>query len=453
MSLLLFLTISCKKEDSFLGAKPNQALAVPSTLADLQNLLNDDQVFNRASDPALGEISSDDFSVQDDAFVALFLSAERNAYTWQNSIYDATLTQVSDWNGPYLMVYYANTILEALPKLSNAGNQAQADQINGAALFYRSYAFYNLVQTFALPYDEATAATIPGVPLRLSSDLNTRPQRASLADCYRQITSDLQAALQLLPVTAVFKTQPSQPAANALLARIYLAIGKYGEALTYANACLNQYPTLTDYNPLNAPGTTSIAKTYVDEDIYHSTLQSYSVLVNRRYSYVDPAFVALYNDHDLRKTKFFTTLDGMPAFPRFVGSYDFKNLKYSGLATDEVYLIKAECQARSGDVTSAMATLNTLLVKRWKASTFIPLTSVSQEDALNQILLERRKELLYRGLRWTDLRRLNKDPKTSFQLQRTVNGITYTLPAGDPRYAMPIPDNEVGLGGTTQNER
>lgn len=449
--LICLLCLSgCRKEDNFLATKPNQSLAVPTTLTDLQNLLSNEQVFNRGSDPALGELSSDDFSVADDAYLSLTLSLERKAYTWQRSIYDATYTQIPDWNAPYLMVYYANTVLDALPKINTGGNQALADQVKGAALFYRSYAFYNLLQTFALPYDEAAADNILGIPLRLTADLNTRPQRAGLATCYRQVINDLRAAAGLLPVTPAFKTQPSRPAANALLARISLALGQYSDALTYANACLGQYSTLTDYNRLNTPSATGISKTFLEEDIYHSTLVNYSVISTRRNAYVGADFVALYDANDLRKTKFFTTLDGLQ---RFVGSYDFKNLKYAGLATDEVYLIKAECLARSGDTPGAMDALNTLLIKRWKTSAFVPLTASSQADAIARILLERRKELLFRGIRWTDLRRLNKDPRYAVQLNRTVNGITYTLPAGDPRYAMPIPDNEISLGGLIQNIR
>ena len=88
-----------------------------------------------------------------------------------------------------------------------------------------------------------------------------------------------------------------------------------------------------------------------------------------------------------------------------------------------------------------MADLNSLLVKRWANGTFTPYTAVDAADALNQILTERRKELLYRGLRWTDLRRLNKSPATAITLTRTVNGQIYTLPPNDPRYLYAIPDN------------
>ncbi|MFP9100715.1 RagB/SusD family nutrient uptake outer membrane protein [Flavobacterium sp. RHBU_24] len=89
------------------------------------------------------------------------------------------------------------------------------------------------------------------------------------------------------------------------------------------------------------------------------------------------------------------------------GSYDGSPLPFSGIATDEIYLIKSECLARAGKFTEAMQVLNTLLEKRWIAGTFFPL-SATGTAALDIILSERRKELVLRGLRWSDLRRLNK---------------------------------------------
>ncbi len=444
---------SCKKQDSFLDTKPNQALKTPTSLADLQGLLQNEDVFNSQPDPGLGQIASDDFLIQDDVFPGLS-SDERNSYTWQKAIYDASSDQSAEWTSAYQMVYYANVVLDALQSIQPApGEKSNYDQVKATALFYRAWAFYGLLQTFAMPYNKNNAASLPGIPLRLTSDLNAHPARATIAEGYAQVLSDLKLALPVLPVTPVYKTKPSQPAVNGLLARISLGMGDYGSALTYANACLAQYPTITDFNTLNSSTITTIDITYLSEDIYHSALVGHTVYVVRRDSYIDPAFTSAYHDNDLRKAKFFTVLDKLPQFPRFVGSYDFKGQKYDGLATDEIYLIKAECQARGGDATGAMTSLNLLLKARWKTGTFVPYVAASADDALLQILSERRKELLLRGLRWTDLRRLNQEPRFAVTLQRTVSGVTYTLPPNDPRYAFPLPTAEITLGGLTQNPR
>lgn len=448
LGLNILASGSCKKQDSFLDTKPDEALAVPSTLADLQSLLQYEGLFN-INDPALGEIGTDDFYTTTANWNTL-TSKERNCYIWAKQVYDAG-ANVNDWSAPYQQVYYANTVLDNLPKISFTSNQSDlANQIKGAALFYRSIAFYNLLQTFSLPYDSLTAATDPGIPLRLSSNLNGQSVRATEKQCYDQIISDLLMAADLLPLTPAYKTEPSQPAANALLARIYLATQNYSKAFQYADACLKQYNTLVDYNTLS-PTAKAISTTYLAEDIFHTRLYSYAITFVNSKSVTDSLLYRSYTDNDLRKIHFFILNGGLPYFR---GSYNFLGSNpFSGIATDEVYLARAECYARLGNKAAAMNDLNALLITRWKTGTFIPYTAVSAENALQQILLERRKELLYRGLRWTDLRRLNKDSRFANTLTRVINGVVYTLAPNDPRYALPIPDNEIAVSGIAQNLR
>jgi len=327
------------------------------------------------------------------------------------------------------------------------------NQLQGQALFYRSYAFYNLVQVFAMPYNPQTAGSDLGIPLRLTADITLRSTRATVQACYDQITNDLRTAVTLLPVKTLSPTAPSQIAAYAMLARVYLGMADYTNALQFANSCLAGNPVLTDYNTLNSPTSISISSTLVPEDIYHSAMYYYDALVIRRETVVDTALYRSYADNDLRKSKFFIILDNLPQYPRFVGSYDFFGDKYDGLATDEVYLIQAECLARSGDAAGAMLSLNTLLKARWLTGTFVPYTAASAEDALSQVLTERRKELVFRGLRWTDLRRLNLEDRFKTTLTRQIDSTTYTLPPNDKRYALPIPQSEISISGLTQNQR
>jgi len=93
-------------------------------------------------------------------------------------------------------------------------------------------------------------------------------------------------------------------------------------------------------------------------------------------------------------------------------------------------------------------------VKRWNnAVPFPTYTATSANNALGQILAERRKELCFRGIRWSDLRRLNQDPTYAVTLQRLLNGTTYTLPANDLRYTLLIPLDEIQISGLQQNPR
>jgi hypothetical protein len=99
-----------------------------------------------------------------------------------------------------------------------------------------------------------------------------------------------------------------------------------------------------------------------------------------------------------------------------------------------------------------MNVLNDLLVKRFKNGTFVPLTALNAIEALDMILAERRKELPFRGLRWSDLRRLNKEGE-NITIRRMVNGIMYELPPKSKKYVFLLPDNVVNRGHVEQYVR
>ena len=126
---------------------------------------------------------------------------------------------------------------------------------------------------------------------------------------------------------------------------------------------------------------------------------------------------------------------------------------FFGIATDEMYLNRAEAAARQGNTTNALADLNKVLAKRWKTGAFVPLTASNADAALALIIVERRKELFGRNLHWADLRRLNQESRFATTLTRTINGNSYSLAADSKRYAYPIPLDELKLSGLEQNER
>jgi hypothetical protein len=69
-------------------------------------------------------------------------------------------------------------------------------------------------------------------------------------------------------------------------------------------------------------------------------------------------------------------------------------------------------------------------------------TFLTKDEALKKVLIERRKELVWRaGLRWDDIRRLNKEG-ANISLRRKLGNETYVLKAGSPQFAFPIPINE-----------
>ncbi|MNY37378.1 SusD family protein [compost metagenome] len=117
-----------------------------------------------------------------------------------------------------------------------------------------------------------------------------------------------------------------------------------------------------------------------------------------------------------------------------------------------MYLIRAEARVRNNQIELASADLNLLRKKRWK-SNYQDLTGNNALNVLKLILQERQRELAFRGIRWTDLRRLNKDDQFAVTLTRTMDGTTYKLLPNDKKYVIPIDEEELRLGGIEQNER
>jgi hypothetical protein len=450
ISVMLCL-YACKKSD-FLDKKPITNITTPITLSDFQELLDNTVVMNSTN--GLAQLSCDDYNVSF-ADWQTASATERNSYLWAKDIYAGDVG-IGDWNYPYQQVFYANSVLEGLAK-SDSVNSVQGKYIKGEALFTRAFAFYDLTRTFCKAFDATSAKTDLGIPLRLKSGIDYTLQRSTLQQSFDQVFSDLSSALPLLPDTrpSNYLNRPSKPAVYALLARIYLDIRDYTNAETYADKCLAAYNTLIDYNTVSKTAKTPFTPTN-DELIYNArqvlSYASFTALSSSSLGKVSSDLIQMYSGDDLRLPIFYSKLaDGTYWKKRmYYGSGGFA---FTGLATDELYLIKAECLARRDQSKLAMDEINQLLVKRHdNATPYIPLTANSSAEALTIVLAERRKELAWRGLRWFDIKRLNAGG-ANITLTRILNGTTYKLPPNSPLYAMPIPNDEIALSGIQQNLR
>ncbi len=452
--ILLYVLLvfgSCKKQDEFLNAKPNDALIIPTKLEDYELLLYNESLFNTTSSTILDVVSSDEYYVTDAWFNGLPNQTDKNAFSYAKEIYSNETNP--EWDGAYSQIYYCNTILEGIEKLKISDDKKDLyNRVKGQALFLRAFAYFNLAQVYTLPYDSSKATTLLGLPIRVSSDINIKVGRSNLEESYQRILTDLQTALPLTPVITPFPTQPSKTAINALLAKVYLSMGKYALSFQYADAALALNNSLTDYNTL-VPTNTYLSSTYLPEVVYATGKGSrFITLFSAGGTRVDTTLFSLYNTNDLRKSLLYVTSNSNLIFR---GSYlKASSIYFGGLATDELFLTRAECLARSGNTAAALTDLNALYQKRWKNTVaFIPLTATSASDALQKILLERRKELPFRGARWMDVRRLNTEGIYTTTFIHGVNGAKYMIGPKDPRFALPLPDQEIKLTGVQQNPR
>jgi hypothetical protein len=440
---------ACKKD--FLDKKPATNIDVPTTLSDLQLLLDNTQELNFSV--GLGELSADDFYMNSTAWASQTSPYFANTYIWAKDVF-AGQGGIGDWNQPYKTVLTTNVVLEQLNNIQrNASNGAVYDHIKAMALFMRAYMFFDLAQVFTVPYDKSTASSDLGIPLRLVADINAPTTRATVQATYDRILSDAIQAKNLVNInyTDNYFNRPTKASAYGFLSRIYLNMRNYVDAGICADSALNYHNNLIDYNQIS----TSSKQPFTlinDEILYQCYLVSnnpaFDLFRSQGYS-IDTLLYQSYNNNDLRKAIFFR-ING--SFINKKGGYAGSRISENSIATDELYLTRAECYARSGNSDKALNDLNTLLSKRYVTGTYVPFTNLTGTNLLNTILTERRKELVSHGLRWNDIRRLNKEGY-NITLIRNLNGKIYTLPPNDPRYALPIPPDVIALSGIQQNDR
>jgi len=418
-------------------------MALMETLRDYQSILDNERVMN-FNLPGLGEETTDDWYLTTARWNTLDIDL-RNNYCFNN-----VRTPAGHWGVPYKIIYYANLALEGIQHYRPApSGHYDVAIIEGTALFHRAHAYYHLAQVFAPAFEPGTPNDRPGIVLRHEASIDEQLHRATVGKCYAAMVADLQTAAQRLPLTTPAPTRPSRAAAWALLARVYLLMADFEQALLVADSALTVHANLMDYADLNSASNNPFTE-YNEEVLFQSQMLVTGMAPSR--ANIHPDLYDAYADGDLRKVLFFRpNTDGTY---RFKGGYDGVNSGYlfNGISTAELYLIKAECLARLGLADEALSVLNTLLETRWQADSFVPKTRENTPNVLYTVLEERRKELPYRGLRWPDLRRLSIEGLYTSPIVREVDGKRYELSATSiPTYTYALPEEVIDHGGYPQN--
>ena len=453
--LLLLQCLSGCRRSEFLDKKPATDITVPETLTEYQQLLDNFEVMGQTG-IALPQMAADEYTFSFTSWQVLPLAVERNSYIWSSDIYQGEKGK-NDWDKVYTQIFYANSVLEGLEKNTNAAS-TEGLFLKGSALFIRAFGFYDLTRNYCKAYDESTANTDLGIPLRLKPAVDYIVQRASLKQSFDQIISDLTIAENILPASrsSANLNRPSKIAVYALLARIYLDMRYYTQAEIYADKCLVLYSNLNDYRTISKTSSTPFTTINNEELIYAAgTAVAYSEVIAALPNHmINPELIQLYATDDLRLSIYYAKLGDGTYYKKRGYAGDACGLyPFYGLATDEIYLIKAECLARRNELDEALSKLNQLLIKRFPDPLlYKPVVGSSKIGVLSSILLERRKELVWRGLRWFDLKRLNMEG-ADISLSRTLNGKTYILTPNEARWVFPIYPAEVALSGIQQNVR
>lgn len=450
---ILLLVLLCYGCNSFLEVKPDVNLSTPETLHDFRALLDDESKINRMY-PGLIEMGTDDYFINYDIWASRDVF-DQDIYLWNEEPVFLLRNTGQHWSNPYLNIATANIVLEGLIR-TGLESTDEGKRIKGEALFIRGLHFFYLTQVYAPVYEKNNEHISLGIPLKLTSSLNDQTVRATLAETYVQIIEDLTSSATLLPSSAEFLTRATVRAANAALSKVYLTMGEYEQSLVYAERVLEANPNLMDYNSLDINNRNPFPLSENPEILYFAASASAGNLLFSSRANVDTLLYDSFSEGDLRKKAFFSAKGGK--LYSFKGFYSGSEVSYfAGIATDEMYLNKAECLVRLDRIKEGMDALNHLLIKRWKKDEFIPYVASEKMEALKIVLTERRKELIRRGTRWSDLKRLNLEKSFSVTLTRKleINGNSqyYKLEPNDLRYDYLIPQDVIKFTKIPQNQR
>ena len=445
--IIAFATLLCLScGTDWLDVKKNQKIVSPESLDDLQAIMDNEAVLNEGKGSYLGEVSSDNFFCQSSNWVNSNIT-QKNAYVWEQDLVEFYPGIIStDWGIGYRRVFYANVVIEKLEKL-NLQDQ-RSEEIYGQALFWRAYSLFELSQIYCAPYGQNPVTTL-GLPLPLNPDINIRHKRSSLSATYDRIISDLQSAVEKLPEKSVNKARPCKTAAYTVLSRVNMQMNDYLTALKNCEEALSINTELIDYNDID-PNKPFPFEKHNKEIILHITMQYLSNGVfNNANLLADTLLISKHLNTDLRLRAFYTP-NG--SYHTFKGMYTGSQTMFSGIAIDEIYLNYMEAAMRSGKRSLINNKLAYWINNRYSQP--INTENWNDSDILEFILDERRKQLVFRGIRWSDIRRFNNWHKTNIQLTRKINGQEYTLLPNESRYVFQIPKEVTELNkGIVANVR
>ena len=444
---LMIILPSCKK--SFLTLFPYDQVPQDQAIIDesgMQTAVNGLYAALRATNlygrsvPFYGDI------LADNVFIS---STNSNRYLAEfNYTYISTnANSQGTWGSAYNAILRANNIINA-----NIAASANASQLKGEALMMRALMYLDLVTYFAKPYTVDPNAD--GVPIVLTYDPFLKPSRVKVSEVYAQIDKDLSDAFGLLTLTKN-SSYVTKYAARALQARVALFKGDYATAKTAAldvitngGFTLATAANLFNYWKSPVPVSNKLETIFeITNDAVNNNGTNALAYFYDQAGYGDAIGADdLYNQYtatDARKGLFITgTRAGQTV--RIVNKYqntsnaadkdDVKVIRYA-----EVLLTLAEAYYRTSDEVNARLYLNQLAKQR--DPSFAGFASTGAQ-LLSDIILERRKELAFEGMRYLDLLRLNQDV-IRVNINNNFVGITpLTLSASNFRRIFPIPQNE-----------
>lgn len=391
------------------------------------------------------------------------------------------------WSQSYKIVAAANKVIEFVPDNASAGLL----QLKGENLYLRAMVHFYLVRVFGRPYPQGKGENM-GVPILregLTDEETAVLTRSSVKEVYNFVLADLLKAAELMSENKS-NSFASKEVAYALLSRVYLYMEDNANAIKYANLVINsgrysllegsEYQGFFKSSPDNNRetifcirhtkvedrGMSSINSMYFSGDVagnplgqgvsgwaeiyaskkYYDLLQIYPN--DLRNSFITPYLL----DGKLQYNQKLTPVTPMYYVNKYAlqeGQINLSSPIFLRLA--EIYLIRAEAQAKLGNTAEAIADVNLLRQRAGLSGAALRTTSNLQTagmTVLDAVMQERYLELAFEGHRAYDLFRNNMPMERNYPGTHSLNNtpttnITQKVLPTDPRVVFYVPQAEI----------
>jgi hypothetical protein len=360
------------------------------------------------------------------------------------------------WEYSFKVIANANEFVAKIPTAPIT--DAEKTEFLAEARALRAYSYFWLVRWFAQPYSVNPDGL--GVPIlrKPLSPNDVSPARDKVKDVYAFIIDDLKYAETNLPITnrsSIYRMNVA--AIQGILARVYLNMGNWAEASRYAKLARAGKPLstaaalLTGFSNPTTEWIYAISVRTDDNQGFLAVSSFYDPYDSGYSSFrVTDDFFNSFAVNDERKKQFFvksspTAAASTAAYRRrgegyLINKFDFTTTNANNqvlIRSAEMYLIEAEAEARLGNEPAAKQALLAIQQRAGVATVVSPNTG---NALIEEILLERNKELYGEGHKFFDLLRTNKGVNRTGS---TVHWKIVNFPSGDNRLVSPIPQSEL----------
>lgn len=444
-------------QDQLAGsAKATEALlwAMPAFANKLEVLSGDDYDWGYGSLMHIRDVMTEEMAL---------VSSSYNWYsTWESNTSqgEGLLRTQFIWNYYWKFIQTSNNMISAINPES--ASELQLGYL-GAGHAFRALQYLDIAQMFEFLENDKTNAvndagnsvlnlTVPIVNETLTEEQSRNNPRVSRQQMYEFILSDLNKAEEYLKnFTRPSKVLPDISVVYGLKARLYMWVGDYANAKTYARNAINSgnyvpttkeqwLNTSTGFNTLSTSSWMWGSQMQAEDDVVKSGILNWtSWMANETsfgyagagaYAMIDARIYGLISNDDFRKlswkapeghplagkTPFINAALGakIPVYgsvkfrPAEGNTDDYKvgaSSAYPMMRIEEMYFIEAEAAAHLSASDGKTLLENFMKTYRYASYTC---TATSTDAVIEEIFLQKRVELWGEGLSFFDYKRLNK---------------------------------------------